>query len=173
MDIATAEPTGLQETPEWGDRIAGLLSELMQTQRELLSLLSKKRELVAARDSDGLNQLHADEAKLVARLQGCCQQRQRLLDEAEGVGMPSRSLETLAGALPSESRQRLRPDIRDARRQSRLLQHQSLANWVLVQRSLLHLSQMTEIIATGGRMRPTYGKESPTAKGGTLVDQAV
>ncbi|MCU0373434.1 MAG: hypothetical protein MUE56_09370, partial [Ignavibacteria bacterium] len=29
----------------------------------------------------------------------------------------------------------------------RLLQHQSLTNWVLAQRSMLHLSQLLEIIA--------------------------
>ncbi|TWT37924.1 FlgN protein [Posidoniimonas corsicana] len=170
---ATLHDDPAQQPPEWGDRIAELLQELMQTQRELLSLLAKKRELVVNRDSAALNLLHLDEEKLVARLQACCQQRQQLLDEADGVGMPARTLESLAGSLPGESRQRLRPGLRDARRQSRLLQHQSLANWVLVQRSLLHLSQMMEIIATGGRMRPTYGKESPTARGGALVDQAV
>jgi hypothetical protein len=39
----------------------------------------------------------------------------------------------------------------------RVLQHHSLANWVLAQRRLLHVAQSLEIIATGGRMRPTYG----------------
>jgi hypothetical protein len=55
----------------------------------------------------------------------------------------------------------------------RLLQHQSLANWVLAQRSLLHVSQLIEIIATGGRMQPTYGdKESVHARGSLVNQQA-
>jgi hypothetical protein len=61
----------------------------------------------------------------------------------------------------------------EARRRARLLQHQSLTNWVLVQRTLLHLSHVVEIIATGGRMQPTYGKGAPVSAGGILVDQAV
>ena len=61
----------------------------------------------------------------------------------------------------------------EAAGKSRLLQHQSLTNWVVVQRTLLHLSQLLEIIATGGRLRPTYGKESPAASGGALLDHAV
>ena len=52
-----------------------------------------------------------------------------------------------------------------------LLQHHSLANWVLAQRSLLHISQLLEIIATGGRLRPTYGKSEPVLARGALVDQ--
>jgi hypothetical protein len=39
----------------------------------------------------------------------------------------------------------------------RVLQHHSLVNWVLAQRALLHVSQLLEIIATGGRTQPNYG----------------
>jgi hypothetical protein len=53
----------------------------------------------------------------------------------------------------------------------RLLQHQSLANWVLAQRSLLHVSQLLEIIATGGRMQPTYGDKESVHARGSLVNQ--
>ena len=53
-----------------------------------------------------------------------------------------------------------KPAFDEAAERSRLLQHQSLTNWVLVQRSLLHLSQLIEIIATGGRPKPTYGNGS-------------
>jgi hypothetical protein len=54
-----------------------------------------------------------------------------------------------------------------------MLQHQSLANWVLVQRTLLHLSQLIEIVATGGEKPPTYQRSGPVAASGALVDRAV
>jgi hypothetical protein len=38
--------------------------------------------------------------------------------------------------------------------------------------SLLHLSQMIEIIATGGRPKPTYEKGPGSNSGGALVDRA-
>jgi len=53
-----------------------------------------------------------------------------------------------------------------------LLQHHSLVNWVVIQRTLLHLSQMLEIIATGGRLQPTYGKGESSTASGTLMDWA-
>jgi hypothetical protein len=43
---------------------------------------------------------------------------------------------------------------------------------VLVQRSLLHLSQLIEIIATGGRPQPTYGNGPERQNCGSLVDRA-
>jgi hypothetical protein len=51
-----------------------------------------------------------------------------------------------------------------------LLRHQSLVNWVLVQRHLIYLSQLLEIIATGGRLEPTYEKEGTLSAHGGLVD---
>jgi hypothetical protein len=42
-----------------------------------------------------------------------------------------------------------------------------------VQRTVLHLSQMLEIIATGGRTQPTYGNSPRAHRGGSLIDQAV
>lgn len=173
MAEPTASPPNDAAAPDRGDQIAALLRELSGAQGELLSLLSRKRELVVNKDSAGLNQLHQEEKKLVQQLKQCCQQRQQLLDEAGAEGLPAGSLRQLTATLPRDQRGELQHDLQDARRQARLLQHQSLANWVLVQRSLLHLSQMMEIIATGGRMQPTYGKQSDALSGGALVDQAV
>ena len=61
--------------------------------------------------------------------------------------------------------------MKEATARMRLLQHQSLANWVLAQRSLLHVSQLIEIIATGGRMQPTYGDKESVHARGSLVNQ--
>ena len=65
----------------------------------------------------------------------------------------------------------LAQEIDDSSTRMRLLQHQSLTNWVLAQRSILHLSQLLEIIATGGRLQPTYGRDESSASSGALVDR--
>jgi hypothetical protein len=63
--------------------------------------------------------------------------------------------------------------VKETAHRMRLLQHQSLANWVLAQRSVLHVAQLLEIIATGGRMQPTYGdRESVHARGSLVNDEA-
>jgi hypothetical protein len=156
----------------WETEIGGLLTELADVQSALLATLHEKREILAANDQQALVAMGSRENALIERLQACHERRQLLLERAAAEGLPSDSIRSLSKQLPAESRGSMQASIREAADRSRLLQHQSLTNWVLVQRTLLHLSQMIEIIATGGRPRPTYGKGSDRAQSGALVDRA-
>jgi hypothetical protein len=158
---------------DWEADIAGLLTELADVQGALLDVLGEKRRLLAAGDREALTALASREERLVERLRGCHDRRQQLLARAAAGGLPSDSIRSLSQSLPDECRPRMQESIQEARKRSRFLQHQSLANWVLVQRSLLHLSQLIEIIATGGRMKPTYGSGSDRQNSGALVDRAI
>jgi hypothetical protein len=159
--------------------IAKLLGELAAVQGDLLELLTKKREAIAAGDGDALSTVTAQEQTVVDRLQACQLHREQLLELAAGQGLPADSIQSLAKAMPADRRARMQADVEQARHRSRILQHECLTNWVLVQRSLLHLSQLIEIVATGGRMQPTYGDGSERhgqhrgpMVGGSLVDRA-
>ena len=156
----------------WEAELAGLLSELSSTQSELLAVLVEKREYLIAADRVGMQSMQPREEELLRRLQGCQERRKRLLEQASRQGLPSDSIRSLATIVPSAEGRVLAEQVEQASARSQLLQHQSLANWVLAQRTLLHLSQLLEIIATGGRARPTYGKGESSAGNGTLVDQA-
>jgi FlgN protein len=153
--------------------IAGLLSELSSVQKDLLGVLTTKRERLAAGDGAALASTADQEHDLVFRLEACQQRRQRLLAQAAGEGLPNDSIKSLSKSLPVDGRHRLRGELDQAEQRSRLLQHECLTNWVLVQQTLLHLSQLIEIIATGGRMKPTYGNGSDQHDHGALVDQAI
>jgi flagellar biosynthesis/type III secretory pathway chaperone len=157
---------------DWETEIAALLAELADVQGELLVALGEKRQALSTGDHDVLAAIAAREQTLIERLQACHNRRQQLLANAESAGLPSDSIRSLSQQMPAASRQRLQADIRDAANRTHILQHQSLTNWVLVQRTLLHLSQMIEIIATGGRPKPTYGKGSDCQSSGALVDRA-
>lgn len=157
----------------WEGPLTQLLADLSETQTELLDVLGRKRDLLAGDDRAGLAAIQPEEQRLADRLAECQQRRQSMLSAAGERGLPQRDLKSLADAMPDAARKSLRPKIRDARSRARLLQHQSLTNWVLVQRTLLHLSQMIEIVATGGEKPPTYEKSGPSAAGGVLMDQAV
>ena len=162
----------------WETELADLLRRLSSTQQELLSLLASKRELLLARDLEGLAGLVPQEEALSAELQSCFEHRKELLLQAADQGLPSTSIRELARALPGKQAAQLREPIDEASGRARLLRHQSLSQWVVVQRTLLHLSQMLEIIATGGHPQPTYEKgpypnTQPRATSGALMDRAV
>ena len=166
----------LPDSPEpfvMESEISELLSDLSTAQDELLQLLSRKREMLMKSDTEGLAVIQQEEEKLVERLQSCQQHRSMLLQQAESEGLPSDSIQSLASALPADQADVFQPRIAETEDRFRLLRHQRLTNWVLVQRTLIHLSQMLEIIATGGRSQPTYGKGQKPTSSGSLVDQAV
>jgi len=160
------------ETP-WESEVATLINGLLAVQGEMLDTLTKKQQLLRDSDTDGLAAVNAEEEQLMAKLQEYLVQRQGLLDRAKEEGLPASSLLALTDSLPRSQKGRLQPTVRKASSQARLLRHHSLTNWVVIQRTLIHLSQMLEIIATGGRLQPTYGKGEPVNASGALVDRAI
>lgn len=159
-----------RDTADWEGELAELLEDLSGVQDELLEVLTEKRERIAHRDLEGMQGLQPREAELCQRLEACHQRRKELLQRAAQCGMPGDSIGKLAASLPGKPA-RLGKRVKEASQRMRLLQHHSLTNWVLAQRSLLHLAQLLEIIATGGKLQPTYGKGASAQERGALVDQ--
>jgi flagellar biosynthesis/type III secretory pathway chaperone len=157
----------------WESELAGFLTELSAVQDESLEILTTKRDLLVAADGDGLAQLARREQALIDKLQGCLERRAKLLERAANEGLPSESIRSLAAALPDEEKKELSDQLNEATGRARLLRHHGLTNWVVVQRTLIHLSQMLEIIATGGQMQPTYEKKDSVEASGALVDRVV
>jgi len=156
----------------WESELAQLLNDLLGVQDQLLATLTRKRDLLAAGDADGLAAVATQEQELVDSLQQCLKRRNALLADARKAGLPSASIQSLSGKLPREKRKAIRHQVRQAAARARLLKHHSLTNWVIVQRTLIHLSQLLEIIATGGRLKPTYGEGEMVGASGGLVDGA-
>jgi hypothetical protein len=156
----------------WENEVAQLLTDILAVQDDLFLNLAKKRDLLIASDMAGLTAIVPDEDLLVARLQECVKRREELLLKAGQEGLPTHSMKALTEALPSNRRGELPNRLAQASSRARLLQHQSFTNWLVVQRSLIHLSQMLEIIATGGRLQPTYGEGEPVNASGSIVDRA-
>ena len=156
----------------WESELAKLLNDLLAVQDELLGILTRKREMLLASDTDGLAAIGAEEERLIGSLQECMKRREELLARASQEGLPSASIRALTRSLPQAPRDQLHRQAQLARSRARLLKHHSLTNWVVVQRTLIYLSQMLEIIATGGRLQPTYGEGEPVHTSGALVDRA-
>ena len=156
----------------WESELAALLTDLLAVQDELLETLNSKRQLLLDADTEGLAEIGRQEEQLVESLQQCLRRREELLVRAAREGLPSASIRALSRAVPRAGHAELGDRVKLAGSRARLLKHHSLTNWVLAQRSLIHLSQMLEIIATGGRLQPTYGEGQAAGASGALVDRA-
>ncbi len=170
--VTTSGNDGTPPAMAWDDALAGLLQELSRVQDELLDVLTQKQQLMATGDVAGMAALEPREQRLCQDLQHCHERRAELLQSAAQNGLPADTLGSLASVINPEKAGRLQKEVKKTSARMRLLQHQSLANWVLAQKALLHVSRLLEIIATGGRLQPTYGnEESRNSTGGVLVDQ--
>lgn len=166
---ATRDVNSLHD--EWEGPLASLLDELTEVQTELLQVLQAKGERMARQDLEGVEQLQPRAQQLLARLQTCQQRRAAILESVTPPGTGKVSLGRLANRASRGQRDNLTRRVKQSSQRMRLLQHHSVMNWVLAQRTLLHLAQMLEIIATGGRLQATYGGNASTGSGGALVDQ--
>lgn len=165
--------TTTSNTPSgWESQLSVLLNDLLSVQSRFLGLLERKRQLLAAEDLDGLQLLSSEEEELSAELQACVARRAELLRMVRDEGIAADNLRSLAERLAPAERTAVEPQLRRAAAQARLLRHESMVHWVVVQRTLLHLTQLLEIIATGGKLQPTYGRGEPVACTGGLVDRA-
>ena len=161
----------IREMRECEADLAELLSDLSSVQEELLDVLMQKRDRMAASNLEGMAELQPREEQLCQRLQACHERRTQLLETASQKGVKADSLGKLASLVPSQGQGKLSKQVKETSGRMRLLRHHSLTNWVLAQRTLLHLSQILEIIATGGRLQPTYGKGESVTSRGALVDR--
>ncbi len=157
--------------------VASLLNDLLAGQGELMDVLNRKRNMLGGPhvlmggDREGLAAIAIDEQRMLGVLQDCLDRRKALLARAASEGFPSDSIKALTNALPPPHRAPLARQIATAGSRARLLQTQSLTNWIIIQRTLIHLSQLLEIIATGGRIQPTYGKAGSSRSSGMLLNQ--
>lgn len=157
----------------WELELATFMNDLLAVQSETLDMLVQRREMLAKADLDGLVGLGHHEQELVDRLQGCLARREELLDRAKQEGLDSKNIQSLTQSLPPEQRGDAKRQVTEVNAKTRLLKKQTLVNWVITQKALIHLSQMLEIIATRGRGKPTYEKGNQAATGGLLINQEV
>jgi FlgN protein len=162
--------TGTETMLDWETEIAALLDELSSVQDELLAVLALKREQLIAGDLPSLAEIQIREEQLAERLKRCQEQRADLLAAARKAGLAGDSLGKLAGVASGRNRSKLGEQVNAASARMRLLRNESITNWVLAQRALLHVSQLVEIIATGGRLQPTYGEGDSVHSRGSLVN---
>ena len=166
------------DSPSLENETVALLDELSSLQDELFHVLAEKRQRMVNAEFEDKSEEESDAESLETRelllcdkLRQCHDRRATLLDDARQRGLPGDSIASLAPHLESGKSGELASRVKTAGERMRLLQHQSLANWVVAQRSLLHVTQLLEIIATGGRLKPTYGDSTSAHSHGGLVDQ--
>ncbi len=162
--------TQLLAHDHWETALTTLLDDLLQTQQEMLQILEQKRVAMVSRNLTSIRELQPREEELCLKLTACQNRRNDLLALAKTSNLPDGNLEQLSRSVPLQQEVAVRERLSNASHRAMLLKHQSLTNWIIAQRNLLHISQLLENITTGGQTTPTYGKNARAA-GGFILDQ--
>ena len=160
--------------------LSQFLTELEQTQQNLLTLFTAKREALDRRRSDELLNLSSQERELTGRLQELVKERTKLLNKARDAGFVVASLLELAGVIGrtvGDSRvlraiELIEYRIIQSQQRTVTLQQESWVHWIISHRCYNHYTELLELIAHGGHRAPTYGDKTPSAAGGALLDAA-
>ncbi len=153
--------------------ILQFLEEISAVQEQAIAVLTKKQRLLVKPDREGLSQIATEEKDILAYLDRCVKRREEILAAAKKIGKASDSIQTLSRQIFPGN-----PDVRrkvdEAVFRSRLIRNLNLTNWVMTQKSIIHLTQMLEIVATRGQGKPTYKRvpaQETGVSGGGFVDR--
>ena len=157
--------------------VADYLDEYLDVQQALLDVMTAKLDVRTKRTLEEARALDAREAELVERLKACVEKRQGLLVDPElnAVGAPT--LKRLVEAVAESDEDEDEADATLFRRfdaaekNNRELRMRSVSAWVLAQRSVVHWSQMLEIVAAQGQNVPTYKRDRKLRSRGALMDR--
>jgi hypothetical protein len=155
--------------------VADYLDEYLDVQQSLLDVMTAKLDVLAKRSLEEARALDAREADLVERLKACVERRQGLLADPElnETGQPTlkRIVQTIAKSDQDAADLSLSRRFDVAEKNNRELRMRSVSAWVLAQRSVVHWSQMLEIVAAQGKNVPTYKRDRKLRSRGALMDR--
>lgn len=155
-------------------KILQYLDQLAEVQERTQAVLSRKQESLVQLDKDKIGETTAEEKEVLTLLQNALLQRDTILNEAKTLGITADSLVELCEKYMPQSPE-LVARLEEAQHRIRNIRFQSLANWTMNQKSLVHLSQILELIANRGEKKATYSspqkQENGGLRSGGLVDQ--
>ncbi|MEZ6046895.1 MAG: hypothetical protein R3C11_15210 [Planctomycetaceae bacterium] len=156
---------------ELADQIRTYLTELVNIQSELFNLFRDQGPLLYGEDPQRIQQFVQQKTLLVQKLNQKLLQREELLQRARKAGITGRSLQEVIGQMSGDIISELNRLIELSTRLTLHLRQESWKQWVFLQRSHQHHSEILELIAHRGKKSPTYhAKSNREATGGAILD---
>ena len=149
--------------------ILNFLNQLIETQVQMLAVLHKKQAVLVRPEKEAMTSITAEEEKTVETMQAILQQREELLTAARLQNVQGDSIEQLCEHFFPRNIEvhKLLDETRHRTHQIRLLAY---TNWTMSRKSLIHVSQILELLDTQGLGKTTY-RQRPSTDGGGFVDR--
>ena len=131
------------------------LHQLIESQSQMLAILHKKQAILVKPEKEALALIATEEEKALKTMQNVLQRREELLTSARLQNIQGDSIEQLCGHFfpKNVEVQKLLDESRHRTQQIRLLAY---TNWTISRKSLIHVSQILELLETQGQGKTTY-----------------
>lgn len=156
------------------ETILDFLRQLADAQDKAIEVLQRKQTLLVRPDKAELEACTTKEQDVLERLRQALLRREEILQNARSEGRTAETIEMLCEEIFPDSLE-YRRTLDAVMERTRRIRYLAMANWTITQRSIIHLSQILEMIETRGQGKTTYspqnGKESSPGSGGGFVDR--
>ena len=147
------------------------LNRLIETQKQMLAVLHRQQAVLVRPEKEAMALVTADEEVVREKMQQVFSRREELLTAARLQNISGDSIEQLCEHFfPRNIEvQKKLDEARHRRDQIRLLAY---TNWTMSRKSMIHLSQILELLETRGQGKTTYHPQSKSVTSrGTSVDR--
>ena len=146
------------------------LNQLIETQKQMFDVLHKKQKMLVKPEKVALAKITAEEEHMVEKMQQVLNRREELLTSARLQNIDGDSIEQLCRHFfPCNVEvQKLLDEVKHRVHQIHLLAY---TNWTMSRKSMIHVSQILELLETRGQGKTTYHPRHSDGSGGSFVDR--
>jgi hypothetical protein len=151
--------------------IQNFLRQLSESQDQLLAVLQEKQAILVHPEKEAITLISAEEEKIVEKMQHILERREELLTTARLQNISGDSIEQLCEHFFPRNIEvhKLLTEVKHRTQQIGLLAY---TNWTMSRKSMIHLSQILELLETRGQGKTTYHPQSKSVTSrGTSVDR--
>ena len=147
------------------------LDQLIETQIQMLAVLRRKQALLVKPEKEAMALISAEEEETLEKMQNILKRREDILTSARLQNVRGDSIEQLCDHFfPHNTEiQKMLDEVKNRTQQIQLLAY---TNWTMSRKSMIHISQILELLETRGQGKTTYQPQVNTdvSRGG-FVDR--
>ena len=149
--------------------LQNFLNQLTEAQIQMLAVLHKQQAILVRPDKDSIALVAAEEKKALETMQEILKRREELLTTARLQNIQGDSIEQLCEHFFPHNIEihKLLAETSHRTHQIRLLAY---TNWTMSRQSLIHVSQILELLDTCGQGKTTYQPHTNSSRS-RLVDR--
>jgi len=147
------------------------LNQLIDTQKQMLTVLHRQQQALVRPEKETMASVAAEEEQARNNMQQILNRREELLTAARLQNINGDSIEQLCEHFfPRNIEvQQMLDEAKHRTHQIRLLAY---TNWTMVRKSLIHVSQILELLETRGQGKTTYyPRPNADTSGGGFMDK--